>query len=133
MSQTIAIDYGLKDLQVNTVCYKLLIIEFSGIVNHETLRGMPAQLSSIFHELDGTLVIDIRGVKNPDSEFVRAFTNILHGISERFARYFIMTSERKVYNWILNSSKLRDVDPIMNFEDLKKELELDSLIREFEL
>ncbi|MCG6169761.1 hypothetical protein LFX25_20205 [Leptospira sp. FAT2] len=133
MGHTIAIDYGLKDLQVNSVCYKLLIIEFSGIVNHETLRGIPAKLHSIFHELEGTLVIDIRGVKNPDAEFVRAFTNILLGISERFVRYFIMTSERKVYNWILNSSKLRDVDPILNFEDLKKELELDSLIREFEL
>lgn len=47
MSQAVTIEHELKELQVNTVRYKLLVIEFAGMVNHETLRGIPAKLSSI--------------------------------------------------------------------------------------
>ncbi|EKR92397.1 hypothetical protein LEP1GSC163_1400 [Leptospira santarosai str. CBC379] len=132
MSQTITIEHELKELQVNTIRYKLLVIEFAGMVNHETLRGIPAKLSSIFYEREGMLILDIRKVTNLDSEFIRAFTGILHIISERFTRYFIMTEDQKIYNWILNYNKLREVKPVTDFDELKEALELDSLIQEFE-
>ncbi|WP_228029722.1 hypothetical protein, partial [Leptospira borgpetersenii] len=69
---------------------------------------------------------------NLNSEFVRAFTGILHIISERFTRYFIMTADQKIYNWIMNYNKLREVKPVTDFDELKEALELDSLIQEFE-
>ncbi|EMY78626.1 hypothetical protein LEP1GSC060_3765 [Leptospira weilii serovar Ranarum str. ICFT] len=132
MNQTIMIEHELKEIQVNAVRYKLLVIEFAGIINHETLKGIPAKLSSIFYEMEGLLVLDIRRVTNLNSEFVRAFTGILHVISEKFTRYFIMTEDQKIYNWIMNYNKLKEVNPVMNFEELKEALELDSLIQEFE-
>ncbi|EMJ96522.1 hypothetical protein LEP1GSC193_1511 [Leptospira alstonii serovar Pingchang str. 80-412] len=126
------IEHELKEIQVNAIRYKLLVIEFAGMVNHETLKGIPAKLSSIFYEMEGLLVLDIRSVTNLNSEFVRAFTGILHVISEKFTRYFIMTEDQKIYNWIMNYNKLREVNPVMNFDELKEALELDSLIQEFE-
>ncbi|WP_036041455.1 hypothetical protein [Leptospira alstonii] len=132
MNQTIMIEHELKEIQVNAIRYKLLVIEFAGMVNHETLKGIPAKLSSIFYEMEGLLVLDIRSVTNLNSEFVRAFTGILHVISEKFTRYFIMTEDQKIYNWIMNYNKLREVNPVMNFDELKEALELDSLIQEFE-
>lgn len=133
MNQTITIGYESKEMQINTICYKLLVIEFTGVVNHETLKGIPAKLSSIFYEMEGMLILDIRRVANLNSEFIRAFTGILHTISEKFNRYFIMTEDTKVYNWVMNYNKLKAVDPVMSYDDLKRALELDSLIREFEL
>ncbi|EKR53747.1 hypothetical protein LEP1GSC177_0970 [Leptospira interrogans str. MMD3731] len=53
-------------------------------------------------------------------------------ISERFARYFIITEDQKIYNWIMNYNQLRDVKPVMNFNEIGKSLELDSLIQQFE-
>ncbi|WP_061286608.1 hypothetical protein [Leptospira interrogans] len=132
MNQTIMIDHESKEIQVNTIRYKLLVIEFTGIVNYETLKEAPAQLSSIFYEMEGILVLDIRKVINLNSEFVRAFTGILHVISERFARYFVITEDQKIYNWIMNYNQLRDVKPVMNFNEIGKSLELDSLIQQFE-
>ncbi|ALE41867.1 hypothetical protein RBB68_18485 [Leptospira interrogans] len=132
MNQAIMIDHESKEIQVNTIRYKLLVIEFTGIVNYETLKGTPSQLSSIFYEMEGILVLDIRKVINLNSEFVRAFTGILHVISERFARYFIITEDQKIYNWIMNYNQLRDVKPVMNFNEIGKSLELDSLIQQFE-
>ncbi|WP_001070552.1 hypothetical protein [Leptospira interrogans] len=132
MNQAIMIDHESKEIQVNTIRYKLLVIEFTGIVNYETLKGTPAQLSSIFYEMEGILVLDVRKVVNLNSEFVRAFTGILHVISERFARYFIITEDQKIYNWIMNYNQLRDVKPVMNFNEIGKSLELDSLIQQFE-
>ncbi|ASV08025.1 hypothetical protein ACO2J1_10225 [Leptospira interrogans] len=132
MNQAIMIDHESKEIQVNTIRYKLLVIEFTGIVNYETLKRTPAQLSSIFYEMEGILVLDIRKVINLNSEFVRAFTGILHVISERFARYFIITEDQKIYNWIMNYNQLRDVKPVMNFNEIGKSLELDSLIQQFE-
>lgn len=133
MNQTITVEYESKEMRVNSIHYKLLVIEFKGVVNHETLKGMPAKLSSIFYEMEGMLVLDIRRVANLNSEFIRAFTGILHTISEKFNRYFIMTEDSKVYNWVMNYNKLKEVDPVTGFDDLKRALELDSLIQEFGL
>lgn len=132
MNQAIMIDHESKEIQVNTIRYKLLVIEFTGIVNYETLKETPAQLSSILYEMEGILVLDIRKVINLNFEFVRAFTGILHVISERFAKYFIITEDQKIYNWIMNYNQLRDVKPVMNFNEIGKSLELDSLIQQFE-
>ncbi|EMO90484.1 hypothetical protein LEP1GSC021_4997 [Leptospira noguchii str. 1993005606] len=132
MNQVIAIEHQSKEIQINTIRYKLLVIEFTGIVNYETLKGMSAKLSSILYEMEGILVLDIRKVTNLNSEFVRAFTGILYVISERFTRYFIITEDQKIYNWIMNYNQLQDVKPVMNFNEIGKALELDSLIQQFE-
>ncbi|EQA71974.1 hypothetical protein [Leptospira noguchii] len=132
MNQAIAIEHQSKEIQVNTIRYKLLVIEFTGIVNYETLKGMSAKLSSILYEMEGILVLDIRKVTNLNSEFVRAFTGILYVISEKFTRYFIITEDQKIYNWIMNYNQLKDVKPVMNFNEIGKALELDSLIQQFE-
>ncbi|EKR71627.1 hypothetical protein LEP1GSC074_2874 [Leptospira noguchii str. Hook] len=132
MNQAIAIEHQSKEIQINTIRYKLLVIEFTGIVNYETLKGMSVKLSSILYEMEGILVLDIRKVTNLNSEFVRAFTGILYVISERFTRYFIITEDQKIYNWIMNYNQLQDVKPVMNFNEIGKALELDSLIQQFE-
>ncbi|WP_025183668.1 hypothetical protein [Leptospira kirschneri] len=132
MNQTIMIEHESKEIQINAIRYKLLVIEFSGIVNYETLKGMPTKLSSIFYEMEGILVLDIRKVTNLNSEFVRAFTGILHVISEKLTRCFIITEDQKIYNWITNYNQLKDVKPVMNFNEIEKALELDSLIQQFE-
>ncbi|EMS89767.1 hypothetical protein MAL08_18610 [Leptospira noguchii] len=132
MNQAIAIEHQSKEIQINTIRYKLLVIEFRGIVNYETLKGMSVKLSSILYEMEGILVLDIRKVTNLNSEFVRAFTGILYVISERFTRYFIITEDQKIYNWIMNYNQLQDVKPVMNFNEIGKALELDSLIQQFE-
>ncbi|EMK20536.1 hypothetical protein LEP1GSC008_2219 [Leptospira kirschneri serovar Bulgarica str. Nikolaevo] len=53
-------------------------------------------------------------------------------ISEKLTRCFIITEDQKIYNWITNYNQLKDVKPVMNFNEIEKALELDSLIQQFE-